>query len=424
MVEIQPFNGIRYNVDIIGEIGNVVAPPYDVISPEEQDVLYQKSPYNAVRLILGKEKAEDTVEHNRYSRAHEYFEEWQIKNILERDTEKSIYVYEQRYMLDGKKINRMGFVGLFRLSEFGQGILPHEKILKGPILDRLKLMRSTKGQFGQIFSLYDDEKKVVDHILADNDLRVPLFKMKDQHGVEHEMWSISDSGAIKKIQKVLAGCILIIADGHHRYTTALEYSKENQDNPEAKYTMMTFVNAFHKGLQILPTNRLIHGLSEFDEDDFVVKLEKFFEIIEVPRENDLIAVLEKDRSYKFGISIPKSKRYLMLELKDDKILAEYLPEKPPAYRKLHVVLAHKLILESGAGLNEELQHRGDNVTYVKGNEDTVQMLESGDFNFGLFIKPPTVMDVFATAREGEVMPQKATYFFPKIWSGFVLNKMS
>jgi len=262
-VKIKQFTALRFNPEIVGNIADCISPPYDVIDDETGKQLYGKNQYNIVRIIKGQSTPVDTPEVNQYTRAAQFLVTWLQKGVLRPDSKDAIYAYIQDFDMESQHFSRSAFVALGKLRQFGHGVEPHEKTLDAPKADRLKLMRATAAQFGQIFMLYDDPEKIADEIIEKNMKAPPLIDFNDENNVRHRLLAIDDPGDIKTIAAMMADKGTVIADGHHRYETALNYYHETK-NPAAEYRMMAFVNMQNKGLIILPTHRLITGVADFD----------------------------------------------------------------------------------------------------------------------------------------------------------------
>ncbi|MHC4745590.1 MAG: DUF1015 family protein [Planctomycetota bacterium] len=239
-MEIKPFRAYRYDEAIVGDVGNCIAPPYDVISPAQQELLYQKSEYNIARITKGKTTASDNDANNQYTRAACYLKSWIEKGLLKQDSDETIYAYVQDFQLAGTYVRRFSFIALGKLEEFGNVVRPHEQTLKGPIIDRLNLRRATAAKFGLVFMLYDDAQGIADRIIQNAARRKPLLDFTDEQGVRHRLFSIIDAHEIAAIAEMMRHKSCIIADGHHRYTTDLTYAKENP-SPAASYQMLAFI---------------------------------------------------------------------------------------------------------------------------------------------------------------------------------------
>ncbi|MBI5809907.1 MAG: DUF1015 domain-containing protein, partial [Deltaproteobacteria bacterium] len=289
MAEIMPFKGVLYNADKVGSLKKVMAPPYDVISPKMQDELYARHPNNIVRIILSKAAPDDAPGSDKYSRAASDLKDWVLNGVLVKDVHPSIYYYIQRYALkDGSKIKRKGFISLVRLAELGVGIHAHEQTLSGPKADRLRLMQACNANLSPIFSLYSDPRLYVNRLLdAAADKGRPVVDVEDDNGVENIIWRVDDADIIREVSALMAGKALFIADGHHRYETALNYRnlmREKNPHPTGlepyNYVMMYFSNMDSEGMTIWPTHRVIHGLAGFDGDNLLKECARYFDMQE------------------------------------------------------------------------------------------------------------------------------------------------
>lgn len=448
MVEILPFKGYRYNKNKIEDFEKVVAPPYDVIKPKLQNILYEKSNYGIVRIIKGKELKGDNETNNKYSRAADLLNKLIGKNYLVQEEKESIYVYSQVFEIDGFKNERTGFIALLKLEVFCTdipknqkdcvGVHQHEETLPKDIQDRLNLLRTTKANFGQIFSIYSDPNRVIDGILESSKINKPLMIVNDDNGVIHKLWKLDNSDSINKIIHEMNKKKIVIADGHHRYKTAFQYSKEN-DN--AKYRMMTFVNTQNKGLVILPTHRLIRNIENFNTNNLLENLKENFEIetLNFNSENEL----EKQKSMfklmkekfengmnSFGMYCNTNK-YYVLTLKDKNLL-ENVENHSDAWKKLDVTILHKLILEKHLGIDKEKLAKGSvqsesYVEYIKGIgnavQDSIRKINIENYQVMFFMNPTKIEEVDEVAGNHETMPQKSTFFYPKVYTGFVVYKL-
>jgi len=429
MVEIKPFRGVRYNAEKVGDISRVITAPYDVISDEQQQAYYDRSPYNIIRAVLGKDESGDSSQ-NKYEKAGQFIHEWVKEGVLKEEEDSCIYVYSQTFTVGEQELVRSGFIALGKMVKFGDGIFPHEKTLSGPLVDRMKLLEATKTQVGQIFVMYNDREKQLDTILEQTMAQAPLEAPESQDGMGHRLWKITDPDIIRTVTESLGAFDLVIADGHHRYTTALKYAEENPDNQAAQYRMMTFVNSFSDGLIVLPTNKVLHNLGDVDMGACQEKLKKFFEIEETTYEGmkETLAsqptLVDKESNLKnhlFGLQSTIDGKFYMLKLRDPNILDKYIPEETDVFKKLDVTIVHKIIIDEVMGVNEEVQRDGNKLKFVKGNEETFELMKNPKYQFAIYIRPPMLREVYLTALAGETMPQKATYFYPKVWTGVVLH---
>lgn len=448
MVEIIPFKGYRYNENKVEEFEKVISPPYDVIKPKLQNELYEKSPYNIVRIIKGKKFDGDDEKNNKYTRARDFLKKWIDEEILKKDEKEAIYVYSQKFKINGKENERTGFIALLKLEEFCKGILKgkkdcsgvhqHEETLPKDIEDRLNLLRATRANFGQIFSIYSDSTKAIDDILENTKKNNPLMSVRDDEGVLHRLWALNNNDLIKKIINEMRDKKIIIADGHHRYKTALQYSKENKN---AKYRMMTFVNLQDKGLVILPTHRLIRNIENFNKEELLKNLKNNFEIETLnfnskkeleKRKTMFNSMKEKFEEGKnaFGMYC-KTNKYYVLTLKNESLI-ENKEHHSTAWKKLDVTILHKLILEKLLGIDKEKLAKESvqsisNVEYIKGIgnavSESIRKVNEENYQIVFFMNPTKIEEVEKIAGNHETMPQKSTFFYPKVYTGFVIYKL-
>ncbi|MBI3753810.1 MAG: DUF1015 domain-containing protein, partial [Deltaproteobacteria bacterium] len=439
MAKIAPLRGILYNPEKVGDLNKVMAPPYDVISPIYQDELYRRHPQNVVRLILGKMFPDDAAGNDRYSRAAADFKKWQEQGVLVRDEKPAIYYYVQVYphtkdfgvgvykLKDGQRRARKGFIALAKLEEFGKGgIHPHEKTLAGPKADRLKLMDACNANFSCIFSLYSEPEKTINNLLEDCCVTSsPLIDVVDDDGVESKVWRISEQGIIKKIVEMMSDKPLFIADGHHRYETALNYRnmmKEKINSYTGKeafnYVMMYFSNMDDEGMTIMPTHRIIHSIPKFNPKAFLVNCSHFFDIEEVKWDSNIELRVRKEfykRMEDSGARLPSFVLYingidsyfaLALKQKDtmDKVFGSSIPD---VFKSLDVTVLHALIFNNILGISSAAQENQTNLVYVKGLDDANEKEKKDDRQMAFLLNPTKIEQVKAVATAGQVMPQKS-----------------
>ncbi len=438
MPELLPFRAIRYDARVVGGLEKVIAPPYDVVDQPHYERLLAASPYNVIRLTLPAGPAaheSGAADDASYARSASMVRQWLAQDVLCRDDRPAIYVYEQRFVL-GKAYSRTGFIALMRLVEFGEGIRPHERTLSGPKQDRLKLLRATKMNFGQVFALYEDAKGEVDTILDAAKTGPPLAAATDGEGIKHALWVIADPAVVRRIQSTLRDAEIFIADGHHRYETALNYLRGNPDSPAARYRMMTFVNMSNPGLVVLPTHRLVHGLANFDGHEFLKRLGAQFAIERVSGDDAdatvraqsiLRAHLQAGRRA-FALYVGDG-NFHIAALRDAKAM-DAVPIRSNAWKQLDVAILHSLVLEGALGVSQESIAAGRNIEYVKDLGDcsagspvgeAVRKVRTHEAQALFLLNPTRVEDVAAVAREGEKMPQKSTFFYPKVYTGLVMR---
>jgi uncharacterized protein (DUF1015 family) len=432
MANIFPFRAIRYNSSKVA-VGDVVTQPYDKISPVMQDRYYEANPHNLVRIILGKAEPGDDAERNRYSRAANALRKWQAEGILIQDPEPSIYLYTQTFTVPGDTAGtpheRRGFIAAGQLEEYERKIVfRHEQTLNKPKADRLNLLRATHAHFGQIFMLYSDPAAVIDTMLAT--ANPPTVEVTDEYAVIHRLWKISDPSMVARVQVAMADKKLIIADGHHRYETALNHRNEMGqkygDSPNSPYerVMMTFVNMDSPGLVVLPTHRVVFGVEGFDEAVVMGKLEKYFEVQKLGEEGGLESALAKLREAggkTTALLALTGKASYLLQARPDQE-SEFLSGQSEQQRKLDVVQLHKLVLEEALGMSEEDIREQKYLKYVREAADAVQEVRKGA-NVAFLMNPVRMSQVRDIAFGGEVLPQKSTDFFPKLLSGLTIYSL-
>ncbi|MFA5292434.1 MAG: DUF1015 domain-containing protein [Phycisphaerae bacterium] len=431
-MEIKGFKAYRFNPDVVGQAGDCIAPPYDVINSVQQEKLYEQNPYNIVRIILGKKEPSDNGTNNQYSRAAEYLKDWFKKNAMKQDDKETIYAYVQKFEIAGKKNTRSGFISLAKLAQFGAGVQPHEKTLDGPKADRLKLTQATAAQFEQIFMLYDDPQQVADKIIEKAAGKKSIIEFVDDDGVIHKLFPIDSPQDINLIVKMMAQKEGLIADGHHRYETALNYYNLTK-NPAAQWLMITFVNMHNEGLVVLPTHRLVGNLKNYNTDELIKKLQTNFKVtqFEYKEGKQKAQALMQKRMNKafeegvnaFGIYDGKSFYFISLKNKDAlKSLA-----MSDASKSLDVVVLHKLILDGLLGITDAQLAGEANIEYIKdigeAVDEAIAKIDSGEKQVLFFMNSTKVEQVKAVAAENEKMPQKSTFFYPKIFSGLTINKL-
>jgi uncharacterized protein (DUF1015 family) len=425
MPTIRPFRALRYD-QTKAPLALVVAPPYDVISPEQQDALYGLHPYNVVRLILGREP-------DRYAAAASTLGAWQAEKVLVRDAKPSLYLLHQTFTgPNGASITRKGFVALCRLEEFEKRIvLPHEKTLSKAKEDRFKLFQATNSNFSQVFSLYWDREKLVDAALNGSSRKPPTMEVTFED-VENKMWAIDDPAIVDEVVRIMTDKQVLIADGHHRYETGLAY----RDLMRAKtpgytgeelfnYIMMFFCNLEDEGLVIYPTHRLVHSLPSFDRQALLKQLEQQFVVREMNSLSLLQTALASASTRSFGMVCADGDKFWMMSLKPTLTAAQVVrDEMPNEVKELDVTLLHSVVLRDILGISAEAQEKKLNLDYVKVAEEAVAAVRSGKAQVAFILNATKLEEVRAAARAGHVMPQKSTYFYPKLLSGLVLNLMA
>src|SRR6202789_3194085 len=447
MAEIQPFRAFRYDTNRL-KLADVLTQPYDKISPAMQEGYYAKSPYNLVAVEKGRVQPNDSTQDNVYTRAAKKIEEWIAEKILIRDSVANIYVYSQEYLVPGThtRKTRMGFIALGRVEDYDAHVVfRHERTLSAPKADRIELLRHTNVQTGQLFMLYNDAPRSIDNLLEDIAHQSTPQEMQDEFGVTHRLWAVSDHAAIRRIQNAMADKKLIIADGHHRYETALNLRDENraklkQADPCAapEFAMMTFINTHSKGLTILPTHRLIRNIPDFDFDKFRKTVGQYFDWYSYPFLNpeervtayaDFLKDFQGVNHGRRGVGIYPGANtggggafYLFL-LRRDADLETILPDISEAQRGLDVVLLHRLIIEKGLGISQEDVASEKNVSYKREMDGAIAAVDKGDAQMACLLNPARVQQVADIALGGDVLPQKSTDFYPKLLSGVAIFRV-
>jgi len=419
-------------------MSSVLAPPYDVIYSEGREALAKQDEKNCVRIILPTSEEEGDA---KYEVAANLIHQWQAEGTLVRDEAPAIYRYHQVFRhseLGEQQVVRRGFIAAVRLHEFDEGvILRHERTLKGPKVDRLKLWDSTRCHLSQIFTLYSDPKSDVDAMFADIESELPLIDGTTEDGTRHLLWRVSDADTIAKVSAYMEGKPLYIADGHHRYETMLALrNKLLADTPEAsarssaRFGMMFLANMDDPGLVVLPTHRLIHGVENFDANALRVRLEEFFLVQElsIPEDSDAAATVVRNalaeaasQGTSFGLLIPGEKQGAILTVKPGLDLAAAGLTGSKETLALDVTLLHDLVLDKILGIDRAAQAAQSNIKYLRDTRSAMERCASGEGQACFFMNATPVSQVVAVSDAGEVMPQKSTFFYPKIASGMVFN---
>lgn len=411
MAKIIPFRGILYNVSSVS-MEDVLAPPYDIITPEYREALYMQSPYNIVRIDFGKEKAGDNETENKYTRARVYLDAWIKEGVFIRSEKPSFYAYEMSYTIYGVKKRLLGFLSLVKLEELGKGsIYPHECTHSKPKQDRLNLMRSCNANISPIFSLYKSSEEQISNVLSKVSMTTkPYIESSDIDGDVHRLWQIDDTKEIEIIKQELEDKAIFIADGHHRYETAFEFYKEMsaKGTPASTmpfdYVLMFLANMLDEGITILPTHRLLKEIPK----DMNRVLSEYFEIEPVNNDFDIRKGLSGKRRV-FGFFQKGSDVWHILKYKGGN-----LSEIHPDLREIDVIILHELVLKKILKTTD--------IGYEMNVSRAIDKVKSGEFSAAFFLNPTRVEDVEKSALSSERMPPKSTYFYPKLLTGLVINK--
>ncbi len=431
MAEIRPFRAIRYSKDVV--LDDVVTPPYDVINGEQQKAFYEQSKVNFIRIDLGYQYEADTPSNNRYTRARQTMMDWIATGVLAIDSEPALYFHEQTFKNEaGLEMTRKGFFATIRLAEYEEGIvLPHERTLKGPKIDRLNLMKESECHLSPVFFLYDDPERVVDNALASQ--TAPIADVMTADGIRHVLWKITDPKAIEIAKQFVDKDAVLIADGHHRYETALAYRQhrrdsaiEKDDNAPYEFALGFFVNFRDPGLAVFGTHRVVHSLDTFDYPSMIdkIKSRSDFEVTEIDTTD-----AEGVRS-KLAEAGDKYPSFALLTSTTKPVMVSYIgttdsdlfdAQTPDDVRVLDVAILHEGIFDRMLGISKSVQEAKTNLKYIKGFDDAFNMRTKSENQLIVLMNATKVEQVDAVCRSGGKMPQKSTFFYPKVLSGLLIN---
>jgi len=435
MVDVQPLQGIRYVSQAIGDLSQVVAPPYDVISEEAQARYYARNPYNIIRLELGRDEPDDTVLNNRYTRAATMLAEWRVQDILREDDAPRYYCYQQAFTYNGQSYTRTSLLARVRLEPWSaRVVLPHEHTLAKPKSDRLKLMEACATNISPIMSLYDDPqgrmRKLLSSYAAD-----PEIKIIDEAQEEHRLHAITDEQSIALIQDFFSERRLYIADGHHRYETALNYReevlamhKDLHSDDAVNFVLMALIDLDDPGLLVLPTHRLVSSLSQ---DALAAlsnqRLGQYFMVRELamgdyPPEVPLQMLAQADADVPSCVICTAEQSWLVSLNEQGKARMEQSGHST-AWNSLDVAVAHTLILEALLGLTTDDLTAGTHVRYTRDTQQALQAIQKGEAQVAVLLNPTRVRQICEVAEADDRMPQKSTYFYPKLITGLVMNPL-
>lgn len=441
MAVISPFQAIRYNPDRVnGPLKSVVSPPYDVLSLAQQDELYKRSPHNVVRIILNRQYDGDGPDDNRYTRSARKLNTWLDAGVLAEDAHPAYYVYEQTYTVNAgaqpKKYVRRGVLVALKLEPFGSGkVYPHEETFPSHKADRYSLMQATRANTESIFGLVPDGDNAILNLLAGAaKARKADVEVVDEDNVEHRLWIVEDPGFSEKLGRAFEPRGVFIADGHHRYETACTYCEDRKKNdsrpgdkrPRAYESILIHcVPMSDPGLHILPTHRLIKKDPGFDAAAFLKQCEALF-TVKPATDAQLVALAEQtDGPVAFGLVFPDGRR-LQITAKPDveAAMKKAVGEKSAAWRELDVAVLHELLLKGFLGIGAEGSKRKNGIAFTKDATDALkEVTANGPYDFGVVMRPTRIDQVCAVSETGERMPQKSTYFYPKVLSGLVMRKV-
>ena len=446
MADAQPLRALHYDLSVVGTLGDVVAPPYDVIDAAQRAALIARSPFNVVAVDLpraptagkGGADGQESIESERadpYRVAGELFESWQLQGAVVRDAQPAIWAHTQQYTgPDGVTQTRRGFFCRVRIEEYGAGrVRPHERTHPGPKEDRLRLTRATRANMSPIFSLYSDPSGAAWQALEPVTARTPWGEATDAEGTIHRLWRVADEVVITTVQAAARDSELLIADGHHRYETARAYAEEVGGEGEHRYVLMCLVALEDPGLTVFPTHRLVKGLDAARREALAGALRRDFEVTEVPLEQLAPTPAEMplqqhastagEGLLQLGYIDSHAQRPLRLTLKDQAIADAALPGFSEAYRRLDTGVLEALLLKGALGLSDEdISHLHD-FRYARSAGEAIELVQSGEYDVAFLMRPTPVAQVRDVAAAGENMPPKSTFFFPKLLTGLLFNPL-
>nr|WP_242871068.1 DUF1015 domain-containing protein [Neglectibacter timonensis] len=426
LAQIKPFRALRYQLEKAGRIEELTCPPYDIISETQRQAYLERNPYNVIRLELPRGDSP-------YEEAGKTLEEWLQEGILKQDMEEGLYLYEQEFLSQadhGDKKSLKGLICRVRVEDFAAGVvLPHEETLSKAKTDRFNLMKATNCNFSQIYSLYQDEGHITRSRIENlTKTCAPRYEFSDGL-VTHRLWVVNDPVAVSALCEDFAGRKLYIADGHHRYETAINYRnwcRENDFyNPGSEYVMMMLADMADEGLVVFPTHRLVRDLPGFHGPELLKACEAEFDVLpcgDLPEAQSRLSPLYEEGRHAFALCGGSAGN--LRALRAPAVMDSVLPEKSRASRLLDVSVLHSLILERCLGIDKENMANQRNLTYTRSAAEAVASVDSGESNCCFLLNPTRVSEIGAVAANGEKMPQKSTYFYPKLITGLVMNLLT
>lgn len=437
MAEVVPYRGILYNTNIINNMADVMAPPYDVISPKEQEGFYQQHPQNVIRLILGKSEASDSGQKDIHNRAAGYFYQWMEDKILVRDSESAFYLTSVSFNVGDETVTRYGVIGNVRLEPFDKGIiLPHERTFSKVKSERLNLMQLCHTNFSPIFGLYPDGNGILSKLQERAGIQSPDMDLVDGKGLRHKLWRIVDPETLNHVSFYLRDQCIYIADGHHRYETALNYRdwvKENtpgfDENHPANFVMMSLSSLKDPGMVIFPAHRLLKNVRAEEMDELMSKAREFFDIRSYSTENGVKTVLKEfDQALEsqsdkntFGLYMKHKSALFVMVLKEGVMARMFGDELPEALRVLDVSVLTRLLMMELLGFDQARLDDATQIGYATTSLAAVTAVQEGEADVALILNPTKIEQVQRVSEEGLIMPRKSTYFYPKVVSGQVFN---
>jgi uncharacterized protein (DUF1015 family) len=423
MTKVRPFKALSYNQDKIQDLSKVTCPPYDIISPSRQEYFHNLSPHNFIHIILGK----DTPGEDKYKRAAGYFNTWLANKILIQDAVPAIYAYAQEYKIKGENKSRFGFIALLRLPDKHASVFGHERTNLAPKEDRLRLLKSTQANLSPIFVVFGDKRRIISVILKEYIKDKEAFiNMVDDEKNTHKVWKVNDPNILKKVQTYMEGENIFIADGHHRFEVACVYRDEmlqkaskHSGEEDFNYTLAYFTNTDAHALSILPVHRVVTLGCRIDTNNLTLLLKEHFDIEEIKDKARFFFLLEKAGRQEHVIGMYKDSRYRLLRLKNIKILDKVMGDRPFQFRQLDVSIFNQMVLNRlvSSGTEEA------DITYTHNAGDVLEAVDQNPASIGFLLNSAKIEQITAVALSGEKMPPKSTYFYPKVLSGLVINKL-
>ncbi|MDI6687220.1 MAG: DUF1015 domain-containing protein [Desulfobacterales bacterium] len=441
MAKIIPFRGIFYNPDKIHNLAEVMTPPYDIISKQDQCNFYKQNPYNIVRLDLGKSTKNDTDKNNRHTRAANLLNKWLSEKILVQDTSPAFYLTTVDFTLGNKRVTRYGMIALVGLEPFDKGIiLPHEKTFSKVSAERFELIKACNANFSPIFSLYSDQNIILDSLKDAACSKKPDISIIDKQGMKHRLWRITDSSVHRYVADAMQEKSIFIADGHHRYETALNYKNRlssttpgfNENHP-ANYVMMYLCSMEDPGLVILPAHRMLTGIKDSTLASFIQKAENCFYIKKIPfqdkgmekaRANFISALQSNSSKNMIGTFIKTRSEFYLLTLKPNVMKHVTYDNLPDPLKNLDVTVLTRLILMEILGFDQTMLDNEKLIAYSSNEEKAIHEVISGRCDITFILNPTKINQVREIARQGLIMPRKSTYFYPKVITGQMINSLT
>ncbi|MDO8662546.1 MAG: DUF1015 domain-containing protein [Candidatus Omnitrophota bacterium] len=424
MIKIKPFKAVFYNKDKVEDFSSVVCPPYDVISPSEQEYYCNLDPYNFIHILLGK----DIAGENKYERAGALFNNWIKDKILIQDIKSAVYFYSQQYNIKGEKKTRLGFIALLGLSDKSSSVFGHEHTRIEAKEDRLKLLRNVNANLSPIFIVSKDNKRVIQRVFREYIKDAPPFiEAKDKEKTIHKLWRIDAPEALNMIESGMRKEDAFIADGHHRYEVSCAYRDQMKEklggrfseDSSFNFTLAYFTNTDQRSLSILPIHRMLKLDKPLDWGRFILELKKYFDVEEVKDKARFFFLLEKAGRSEHLFGMYKEKKYWLLRLKNIKILDKLISDKPKEYRTLDVSILNQIVFKDILGYDSASKN---NLKYSPCAQDFIEAQDADPLSVAFFLNPVKIEQIIAVALNGNKMPAKSTYFYPKVLSGLVINK--